>query len=105
MKQQLMGRIFVILLVAAVQNGFGQNRPNGGGAARLSGFSDEVTEKDGKIARLDIEVKIDVFVAGTYRLTFDLVAANGNSLSGHARAPLPQSKANTSTASFRAPKS
>lgn len=94
-----MGRIFVILLVAAVQNGFGQNRPNGGGAARLSGFSDEVTEKDGKIARLDIEVKIDVFVAGTYRLTLDLVAANGNSLSGHARAALGQGR-QILTASF-----
>ena len=49
------------------------------------GFSEGAVYDGEKIVRLTITASIEVQLPGDYRLTFDLIAANGNALmNGHA---------------------
>jgi hypothetical protein len=57
-------------------------------SARLAGFSDGAVYDGGKIVRLTITASIEVQLPGDYRLTFDLIAANGNALTGQTRGRL-----------------
>jgi len=70
-------------------------------SAKLTGFSDSAVYDGDKIASLTITAAIKVKSPGSYRLTFNLTAANGNSLPGQALADL-KAGAQSLTVSFEA---
>ncbi len=91
---------FLILALGAWWPGFGQAGP-GAAAVTVTGFSDAAVYNGDQIARVDVSVQLDVRLAGTYRVSFDLTARNGNVVSRRLRAAL-EPGARTLTANFEA---
>lgn len=58
--------------------------------AKLVGFADRAIRSatSGRIMRLDIEARVEVYVAGTYHLNFNLRSADGKGIDGHGKAAL-----------------
>jgi hypothetical protein len=75
----------VALCVEVVANA---QAPQSDRPARLVGFFDTRHDRAGKISGIEVSVKLDVQVPGTYRVTFMLNATHGGLLMGTARAPL-----------------
>jgi hypothetical protein len=62
-----------------------QQTTSGSESAKLAAIHDHTIEAAGKITKLEITADLEIALAGTYRLTFELTAGGGGGLTGKAQ--------------------